>query len=136
MTIEGNEDYRLVLFFIRKGTVMPLHDHPNMSVYFKLLFGKLNYTMYDKVEEKFKYNKFSNDEYEELLQTKKQIVAKKSGEKAITKDQILLVRPSLGNLHKFVAEEDSCFFDICLPNYTSSSQRKITYFNELAETPG
>ena len=115
---------------------MPLHDHPNMSVYFKLLFGKLNYTMYDKVEEKFKYNKFSNDEYEELLQTKKQIVAKKSGEKAITKDQILLVRPSLGNLHKFVAEEDSCFFDICLPNYTSSSQRKITYFNELAETPG
>lgn len=37
-------------------------------------------------------------------------------------------------MHKFVAEEDSCFFDICLPNYTSDSQRKITYFNEIAET--
>ena len=44
VTIEGNEDYRLVMFFIKKGTVMPLHDHPNMSVYFKLMFGKLNYT--------------------------------------------------------------------------------------------
>ena len=40
VTIEGNEDYRLVLFFIKKGTKMPLHDHPNMAVYFKLMFGK------------------------------------------------------------------------------------------------
>lgn len=39
VTIEGNEDYRLVLFFVKKGTVMPIHDHPNMSVYFKLMFG-------------------------------------------------------------------------------------------------
>ena len=44
VTIEGNDDYRLVMFFIKKGTVMPIHDHPNMSVYFKLMFGKLNYT--------------------------------------------------------------------------------------------
>jgi quercetin dioxygenase-like cupin family protein len=78
VTIEGNEDYRLVLFFIKQGTVMPLHDHPNMSVYFKLLFGKLDYTMFDKVDEKYKYNRFSDDEHTELLETKKQIRAKKS----------------------------------------------------------
>lgn len=63
MTIEGNEDYRLVMFFIKKGTVMPLHDHPNMSVYFKLMFGSLKYTQYDKVESKYKYNQLSEDEY-------------------------------------------------------------------------
>ena len=56
MVIEGSEDYRLVLFFIKKGMKMPLHDHPNMSVYFKLLFGKLNMTAYDKIDEKFRYN--------------------------------------------------------------------------------
>lgn len=67
VTIEGNDDYRLVLFFIKKGTEMPLHDHPNMSVYFKLLFGRLNMTVYDKMADKFKYNDFSNDEYTELL---------------------------------------------------------------------
>ena len=71
VTIEGNDDYRLVLFFIKKGTVMPLHDHPNMSVYFKLMFGKLNMQTYDKVLDKYKYNQFSNDEYDELLSTKK-----------------------------------------------------------------
>jgi len=53
VTIEGNDDYRLVMFFIKKGTVMPLHDHPNMSVYFKLMFGRLSYTSFDKTEEKY-----------------------------------------------------------------------------------
>ena len=60
VTISGNEDYRLVLFFIKKGMVMPLHDHPNMSVYFKLMFGSLEYTSYDKIDNKFKYNQFSD----------------------------------------------------------------------------
>jgi hypothetical protein len=78
VTIEGNEDYRLVLFFIKKGQVMPLHDHPNMSVYFKLMFGKLSFNSYDKIEEKYKYNQFSNDEYDELLAKKTRVSAKKS----------------------------------------------------------
>ena len=70
VTISGNEDYRLVLFFIKKGTVMPLHDHPNMSVYFKLMFGSLEYTSYDKLDAKFRYNQFSTDEHEELIETR------------------------------------------------------------------
>ncbi len=46
----ADSDYRLVLFFIKKGTVMPLHDHPNMSVFFRLVFGNLKYHAYDKVD--------------------------------------------------------------------------------------
>lgn len=76
ITIEGSDDYRLVLFFIKKGTRMPLHDHPNMCVFFRMMFGKLNYRSYDKIDEKFKYNKFSMDEYHELLSEKKKIGAK------------------------------------------------------------
>lgn len=34
-------------------------------------------------------------------------------------------------MHEFVAEENTCFFDICLPNYTADSLRRITYFNEI-----
>ena len=44
-----------------------------------------------------------------------------------------MVRPSVGNMHSFVAQEDSCFFDICLPNYTTDSLRRITYFDEVAD---
>ena len=133
VTIEGNEDYRLVLFFIKKGQVMPLHDHPNMSVYFKLMFGKLSYNSYDKIDKKFQYNQFSNDEYEEVLANKTRVEAKKREKKYLDQNNLLLVRPSVGNMHKFVAEEDSCFFDICLPNYTTDSLRRITYFNEISE---
>ena len=68
ITIQGSEDYRLVLFFIKKGTRMPLHDHPNMCVFFRMMFGRLNYRSYDKLDEKFRYNKFSMDEYAELIE--------------------------------------------------------------------
>jgi quercetin dioxygenase-like cupin family protein len=61
VVIEASDDYRLVLFFIKKGSKMHLHDHPNMSVFFKLLFGGLNYSGYDKLDDNFKYNKFSSD---------------------------------------------------------------------------
>lgn len=133
VVIEGNEDYRLVLFFIKKGTVMPLHDHPNMSVYFKLMFGRLNMTMYDKLDTKFKYNDLSNDEYAEILGSKKTVEARRSKNFILKDNKVILVRPSLGNLHTFVAEEDSCFFDICLPNYTTDSMRRITYFKEVQD---
>ena len=94
VTIDGNDDFRLVLFFIKKGTRMPLHDHPNMSVYFKLMFGKLNMTTYDKVEHKYKYNQFSNDEYTEILETKKWITANKTKNIILDNRELLLVKPS------------------------------------------
>lgn len=131
ITGENSEDYRLVLFFIKKGTRMPLHDHPNMSVFFRLLFGELTYVGYDKTESKFKYNDFSSDEYCELLETKATIKARKTRPMTLTKDALMYVRPSANNMHEFVAQENSCFFDICLPNYTNAShERKITYFKE------
>lgn len=43
----------------------------------------------------------------------------------------MIVRPSRNNMHEFVAEENTCFFDICLPNYTNETLRKITFFKEL-----
>jgi len=127
-----NEDYRLVLFFIKKGTRMPLHDHPNMSVFFRLIFGSLDYRSYDKVDEKFKYNNFVDDEYHEILSSKKRILAKKSRAMSLKTDDVLFVRPSVNNMHEFVAKENSCFFDVCLPNYTPTNHsRRITYFKEI-----
>mmetsp|Transcript_48853 Transcript_48853/g.35951 ORF Transcript_48853/g.35951 Transcript_48853/m.35951 type:complete len:113 (+) Transcript_48853:148-486(+) len=78
VVIEGSEDYRLVLFFIKKGVKMNLHDHPNMSVYFRLLFGSLDYRGFDKLDSKFKYNAFAPDEYEEFLQTQRVIECKET----------------------------------------------------------
>ncbi len=79
VVIDGSsEDYRLVLFFIKKGATMPLHDHPNMSVFFRLVFGELKYHGYDKLNEKYKYNDFSAMEYQEMLNNKMRIQAKRT----------------------------------------------------------
>ena len=110
---------------------MPLHDHPNMAVFFRLVFGGLSYTAFDKVEDKFKYNQFSEDEYLEMLDKKTRVKAKKSRRMGLKEGDLLFVRPSNNNMHEFVATENSCFFDICLPNYTPNNPtRRITYFNE------
>jgi hypothetical protein len=51
---------------------------------------------------------------------------------SLRSDDLLFVRPSQNNMHEFVAEENSCFFDICLPNYTPMNHsRRITYFKEI-----
>ena len=59
--------------------------------------------------------------------------AKKGDVKILDNNNLLLVRPSCANMHKFIAMEDSCFFDICLPNYSSDGLRRITYFNEISQ---
>ena len=110
---------------------MPLHDHPNMCVFFRMMFGKLHLRSYDKVEDKYKYNQFSSDEYLELLETKKKISARLVNETTLSGPQFMMVRPSSNNMHEFIAEENTCFFDICLPNYTADSLRRITYFKEI-----
>lgn len=63
---------------------MLLHDHPNMSVFFKLMFGKLDFYSYDKLEDKFRFNNFSLDEYQEYLETKKVIYAKQSNKTIVS----------------------------------------------------
>ena len=82
---------------------MPLHDHPNMSVFFRLVMGSLSYRAYDKIEDKFKYNDFASQEYDELLMNKEKIQAKKSKLMNINAGDLLYVRPSVNNMHQFVA---------------------------------
>jgi len=122
---------------------MPLHDHPNMCVFFRMLFGKLDYRSYDKLDEKFRYNDFSFDEYHELLEKSnpipltcildRRIPAQQVTNGTLEGENLLLVRPSAHNMHEFVALENTCFFDICLPNYTADGLRRITYFKEIGE---
>ena len=55
----------------------------------------------------------------------------------IQPENMLYVRPSVNNMHTFVATENSCFFDVCLPNYTEQKHnRKITYFKDVAMMEG
>ena len=67
-----------------------------------------------------------------MLESKKKITAKLVQKTVLHGPQFLMVRPSRNNMHEFVAEENTCFFDICLPNYTADSLRRISYFKDLS----
>lgn len=110
---------------------MPLHDHPNMCIFFQMFRGKLRYSNLDKLDSKFKYNRLTDSEYQEYLEQQREISAKINSSATLEGNQMLVVRPSVDNLHEFFAEEDTCFLDICLPGYQNDISRKITYFKEL-----
>ena len=55
-----NQHISMGIFVIREGQNIPLHDHPNMSVFFRLVMGNLHYRAYDKAEDKYKYNDFAS----------------------------------------------------------------------------
>ena len=65
--------------------------------------GNLHYRAYDKVDDKYKYNEFAVQEYDELLMNKERIQAKKSRKMNIKAGDLLYVRPSTNNMHQFVA---------------------------------
>ena len=65
--------------------------------------GNLHYRAYDKVDDKYKYNEFAVQEYDELLMNKEKITAKKSRKMNIKAGDLLYVRPSTNNMHQFVA---------------------------------
>jgi len=53
----------------------------------------------------------------------------------INSGNMMYVRPSTNNMHTFTAQENSCFFDVCLPNYSHSNHlRKITYYKDTNQS--
>lgn len=69
--IEETPQFKAFLYCIKKGSLMPLHDHPNSMVFFNVLFGKLIYLSMDKLDDKYKYNDFSEEEYLDFIINKK-----------------------------------------------------------------
>lgn len=117
------DNFTIAVFFLPSGTVMPLHDHPGMTVFSKLLIGSAHVKSYDWINPFICVDSGLDD---------RSMLAKKVLDHDLTtaSGTWVLYPNAGGNMHRFVAgEEGPCaFLDVLTPPYSSPSQRRSCTF--------
>lgn len=115
-SIHDTAELCICFFALHRGAGIPLHDHPGMVVLSVLLKGKLRFKLADLVGRE-----------------RENVFAFRQGETGeIKAPGVLALTPAMGNLHQFVAMEDTVMLDVFMPNY--SKVRDVSYFLEISDT--
>ncbi|XP_062506445.1 2-aminoethanethiol dioxygenase-like [Corticium candelabrum] len=114
-------------FLLRRGSSMPIHDHPNMYGICKVLYGKVIITSFSppkRIETSIPHSHgFSY------------YMAKDEGAEFFTAaSPCAILTPNSKNLHTICAMEHSAFFDILGPPYNSFENRNCHYYQEVPKT--
>ncbi|XP_058227196.1 plant cysteine oxidase 3 isoform X1 [Rhododendron vialii] len=119
------DSFTICIFCFPTSSVIPLHDHPGMTVLSKVLYGSLHVKAYDWVEpEKMQRSMGPNDSPVRL--------AKLTVDKVLTAPcGTSVLYPSRGgNVHCFTAITPCAMLDILTPPYQEAAGRKCTYYHD------
>lgn len=106
LTLHQDPRCEVGLFFLRAGQQIPLHDHPAIHVWMRVLVGRLQATSYTWVERP---------------------LARRSGDSTLDPDApVWMVEPERDNLHQLYAHTDVAFLDVLRPPYVDG--RVCTYY--------
>ncbi|GLT76541.1 hypothetical protein SLA2020_481940 [Shorea laevis] len=125
LDIHECNSFTMCIFCFPTSSVIPLHDHPGMTVFSKLLYGSMHVKGYDWVEPAIiQDNKGSN--YPRVR------LAKLAVDKVLTAPCVtsVLHPKSGGNLHCFTAVTPCAVLDILTPPYRENLGRKCTYYKD------
>lgn len=125
------------IFVLPAGASIPLHDHPGMSVLSQLLYGSLHVTSYDAGEPLAAGGGGPGA----LLG---RLAGRQTGERRMrcappTERVVRAPAPPLrldplrGNIHEFVALEDTAIFDVLTPPYNDFAGRSCHYYSAAAQ---
>lgn len=120
MSIVESEKFHLAAFLIPKRKQIPLHDHPNMNVYSKLVIGELKTRSFTRVHNDGKSGGPVVRLYEDAVRT--------------PSAQPWFITEQEGNYHEFTALEDCVILDVLCPPYSYPS-RPCTFYT-MQEAPG
>ncbi|XP_034890087.1 plant cysteine oxidase 3 isoform X3 [Populus alba] len=143
----------MCIFCFPTSSIIPLHDHPSMTVFSKVLYGSLHVKAYDWVEpSRYQESKgpgYPSGAFTKICQyvccmfgscfalvwvTKSKIVslAKLTVDKVLTAPcgTSVLFPKSGGNLHCFTAITPCAVLDILTPPYREDAGRKCTYYHD------
>ncbi|XP_041000384.1 plant cysteine oxidase 1-like [Juglans microcarpa x Juglans regia] len=108
------------MFCFPAGGVLPLHDHPGMTVLTKLLYGFVYVKAYDWV-------KVMNSGCQTFGLTSKAV----DGIFKAPCEAFVLFPRSGGNIHSFTALTPCAILDVLSPPYSEELGRPSTYFSDF-----
>ena len=116
LNIVCNDKFHMAVFILGKEGVLPLHDHPKMTVLSKVLYGSLDVTSFTKV------NSSSSDVTTVTLDY--QVTRTRN-------DNGWLLTPNTGNIHSFSNSDiltPCLIFDILMPPYLDDADRPCNFY--------
>ncbi|TKY73256.1 Plant cysteine oxidase 3 [Spatholobus suberectus] len=119
------DSFTMCIFCFPTSSVIPLHDHPGMTVFSKLLYGSLHVKAYDWVEPPcIVENKGPG--YAQVR------LAKLAVDKVLNApcETSVLYPKHGGNLHCFTAVTPCAMLDVLTPPYREDEGRKCTYYHD------
>ncbi|KAE9590375.1 putative cysteamine dioxygenase [Lupinus albus] len=122
------EKFSIGIFCLPPSGVIPLHNHPGMTVFSKLLFGTMHIKSYDWVVD-LPANSSTTFKPSESLATETQLAKVK-----VDADFTAPCNPSIlypadgGNLHCFTAVTACAVLDVLGPPYSDPDGRHCTYY--------
>ncbi|CAG7879343.1 unnamed protein product [Brassica rapa] len=114
------EQFSIGIFCLPPSGVIPLHNHPGMTVFSKLLFGTMHIKSYDWVADA-------------PMRDPKTRLAKLKMDSALTApcNASILYPEDGGNMHRFTAITACAVLDVLGPPYCNPEGRHCTYFLEF-----
>ncbi|GJN35559.1 hypothetical protein PR202_gb24347 [Eleusine coracana subsp. coracana] len=132
-TIYKCPEFSMVIFFLPPNAVIPLHNHPGMTVFSKLLLGSMHIKSYDWVDPDPdpSVSSCSSSSPSDQLRLAKLVV-----DDVFTApcDTSVLYPTTGGNMHRFTAIAPCAVLDILGPPYSIEEDRDCTYYTDIPYT--
>lgn len=126
-TIYKCDDFSLCIFFLPATAVIPLHNHPGMTVFSKLLLGTMHIKSYDWVDPP------RPDGPDTPTQLR---LAKLEADSVLTApcNTSVLYPTAGGNIHQFTAITPCAVLDVLGPPYSKEDGRDCSYYKDFPHT--
>lgn len=130
--IYSDHDLSIGIFVLPAGSAIPLHDHPDMTVLSKMLFGRMQVTSFDRPLPSASPPPAAGA-FASLFASKQHLRCPAPVCRTVAAPCApLRLDPVRGNIHEFVALEHTAIFDVLTPPYDDRAGRSCHYYETNA----